>query len=1676
MSGPAVNTTDDTTGQDRLAAQRLTRLLDYVEALVKLDERVATRLSQHKLVDGSQFILHQHELAGLPAIKCDFADNDGPIWLRIQRLQRSMPPEIAPECAEWIDISNDPTRAPELRETVHHRLGQAEQQRLVAEGKARAEDCIRSLKINKSDPPNEVFYDVMLRLEDRPETRAALEAYCAGPWARWSEQERPRRRSIAVYQRLFEIAQRLLQSGGSEAIELIWGIGLSRWKKAAEVIDLPMIECGVEIEIAETGNADITIRPRSGISRVELRPFEKLAGPRFVLAEDAARRCLRSLETPDSEGISPFRHESFEPTLKICGSQLDPEGRYLPDHKSLAANEPVPEAEGEFLTISDRYVLYARRRSSNSVLRDIDQMKQAVSGGDEQEPVKIEGSARTLVLGPTDGIDDTFKPLGDRLGEVGGLPLDGVDEPVDFDHGDLFFPKAFNDEQVEIIRRLENSDGLVVQGPPGTGKTHTIANIISHMLATGRRVLVVSHGETALRVIQEQLPEGVRDLAISVTTSEREGLKQVEKAVGLMLGIVNTIDMNRNRQLKLIHDLDTNIVANRRRLAEIDEQLAALAAPHMSTVPGLQQTPYEIASRLVENRARHAWFTDRPTRSLSDAGVNMAEMEALFAARRTVKECLKYLGERLPSPANLPDPETVRAWHQDLLAAQNLTANSEALEPLTRRAIAKLGLEGAEHLAASLKGLASKMDGLKRHAWAWALAEARARSEATADRLEPLVSAFLADAQDLIRRRAAFLSRPVELPKELPPQKQLVQILDALVAGKNPFGILAFSTRAHQPVFEAIRVAGVRPATAHDWQHVRVFIAFRTEVESLSVRWEALRPELSAPAELAFGISALSSLAHLVDALDAAIVGIPGELSNLSRHLSTALGSEAEARAILQHPAAIASFSDALSRHVSSIRLASVTKNVAETAAMFDGSECDLTGYAKQILNELMGKPSLDAGQLTKAWHALRARLGHMLSLGPLFDRITVTTRAIALAGAPVWAERLRTEAVQDVGDPAVPPDWAEAWEWATRLSYLEKIGATADLARLHRDRIETEKALREGFAAVVKERTFYNLAATMKGSAKAALQGFANIIRRLGAGTGQRAVLHRQNAREAMQRCYDAVPCWIMPAWRVSEQLPAMLASFDLVILDEASQSDARELPALLRGKKILVVGDDRQVSPSSAFLSIANIARLRHNFLSEFPFRAEVEPGASIYDLARVMFPAKFVMLKEHFRCVEPIIRFSMQFYNQNLIPLRIPKPSERLDPPLIDIYVEDGQRRGKSKINPAEAEIVVSEIEKIVDATQMSAEGNAARARSIGVISLIGADQAVYIQKLLMERIGEAAMVRHRVVCGDSATMQGDERDIVFISMVADRTRKQAQTSIQYQQRYNVALSRARDRMILVRSVREEDLNPKDLKAKVIAHFRDPMPKVESPTTELIDLCQSEFEKSVFRALVQRGYYVTPQVGSVGFSIDMVVEGEGGRRLAIECDGDRYHGPDRWADDMRRQRILERVGWTFWRCFGSNYSLNPEGVLDDLIETLDRMKIKPLERAAASRGFSEHCTVRAVDVPVPEGGVPSSADIISAFVATESAGSADEPEYQLKEGDRVIICHLDVEPPRPEFYTISSAADDPINGYLHVGSPLGRALAQASPGDETTYVDNGKERAILFVSLEIAAAQAA
>jgi very-short-patch-repair endonuclease len=499
-----------------------------------------------------------------------------------------------------------------------------------------------------------------------------------------------------------------------------------------------------------------------------------------------------------------------------------------------------------------------------------------------------------------------------------------------------------------------------------------------------------------------------------------------------------------------------------------------------------------------------------------------------------------------------------------------------------------------------------------------------------------------------------------------------------------------------------------------------------------------------------------------------------------------------------------------------------------------------------------------------------------------------------------------------------------------------------------------------------VRLRTFLGMKSSLSPRVEAALAKFTAAIARLGKGTGKTAGRFRRIIREAALDAARAVPCWILPEWRVAEQLPAELGSFDLVVIDEASQSDITALPAILRGKKVLIVGDDKQVSPTPVGIEDRKVLQLKTTFLTGIPFADQMDPATSLYELAGMVYPGRAIILREHFRCVEPIISFSSHFYPKPLIPLRLPTASERLNPPLIDLYVPHGRR--VREVNEAEVDVIVTEIRKMV--ADPAFEG-----RSIGVISLIGNAQANRIYTRLITELGAEVIEKHRIMCGNAATFQGQERDIVFLSMVACPETAVAQTSRVFEQRFNVAASRARDRLILVRSVASSDLKPGDLKLALIEHFRAPMKGNVIRPKEVLEVCESGFERDFGLCLLDLGYRIRPQVSVGGYAIDFVVEGSDDRRLAIELDGDKYHGPDRWAEDIKRQRALERLGWTFWRCWGSAWISDREGCLADLMATIHRLGIEPIGTGEIDRAYTEHIEVRVqTDAePVMEESVP-------------------------------------------------------------------------------------------------------
>lgn len=1079
----------------------------------------------------------------------------------------------------------------------------------------------------------------------------------------------------------------------------------------------------------------------------------------------------------------------------------------------------------------------------------------------------------------------------------------------------------------------------------------------------------------------------------------------------------------------------------------MDAELDKIADQQLAKVGPNGETPGSLAQRIVSQRQAYLWFVDRPTRFSVEIEITDADIAALSEARRRVGDLIDHLLAHLPAPADLPDAEIVGRWHLDLLAASEHRAAANS-GPARSLQIKVNETDDALGLAKILDGLAVVQQGVTQAPWIVPLLLSAIRGEQNSwcDRLRERLD----EAAEVTATQVELLRRSVELPPNLLDNHEARGAIMRAAAGQKLWPLIAFGKSEPKALVAAIRIDGaaVPEGDTISWVHVNAVLFNVLREREAKARWDAFAKEIGAP----FGQSNRDYKATVE--FCQALVTVCDNARDQSTLLSSIVANAFTTEQVFKNANLCNGLAQQIRAAVASLRLSAAEQDRHRVLGLFSGS--DLTSVLVQrLFSEVLGKTS-SAQKVATVWSQILKRLADLKARSRDFETITAITQIIEQAGAPLWAARLKTETSTN-SDALLPATWREAWDHAASDAFLTRIDERERLAKLANERGEAERHCSRLFGELVRARTFYELNRRLLPSIKSALVEFVRALAKIGKGTGKTAWIHRRAAREAMGRCYAAVPCWIMPTWRVAEQLPAELGALDLVIIDEASQSDVTELPALLRGKKILVVGDDRQVSPTPQFVAHEKIEQLRHHYLGGLPFKGLLEPGESIYDLMRAVFPNDRLMLKEHFRCVEPIIRFSMQFYPEKILPLRTPMAHERLDPPLVDIYVPHGTRPKHRKINVAEADVIVDEIRQLTANPVM-------KDRTIGVISLVGAEQAELVRTRLSEAIGEELMQRHAILCGDSATFQGTERDIVFLSMVADPQNKKALTMLRYEQRFNVAASRARDRLVLVRSVTREDLNPNDLKAKLIAHFENPMPEQEQHDDTLA-ACESGFERDVMRKLLDCGYSVQAQVGSLGYRIDMVVEGENGARLAIECDGDRYHGPEQWRQDMRRQRTLERVGWRFWRCFASSFYRDPDAVIADLTGMLSRMGIQPMGKrhSQSMRRYTEHRIV----APAPSISVAPIVEI-SSGLSDAREELFTEPAGGIRVGDKIVIIYSDSA--RRISLRLTQDTNDPTKGFFSVASPLGQAVLGAEEGDEIeVQLDDGRHRKALIEAVE-------
>lgn len=139
---------------------------------------------------------------------------------------------------------------------------------------------------------------------------------------------------------------------------------------------------------------------------------------------------------------------------------------------------------------------------------------------------------------------------------------------------EIYFPLDANREQRRIVEAIRDHRGVLVQGPPGTGKSHTIANLVCHLLATGKRVLITAETGHALRVLKDKLPKEIQPLCVSLLGQGGDAFAELNAAV-------QEITSRQAAWSPGVHDeriaeIDRELDAKRRRLADIDTELRSL--------------------------------------------------------------------------------------------------------------------------------------------------------------------------------------------------------------------------------------------------------------------------------------------------------------------------------------------------------------------------------------------------------------------------------------------------------------------------------------------------------------------------------------------------------------------------------------------------------------------------------------------------------------------------------------------------------------------------------------------------------------------------------------------------------------------------------------------------------------------------------------------------------------------------------------------------------------------------------------------------------------------------------------------------------------------------------------------------------------------------------------------
>jgi hypothetical protein len=1048
--------------------------------------------------------------------------------------------------------------------------------------------------------------------------------------------------------------------------------------------------------------------------------------------------------------------------------------------------------------------------------------------------------------------------------------------------------------QLRALLAVREGRHLVVQGPPGTGKSQTIANLLAEAIGTGKKVLFVAEKMAALDVVKRRLDAlglGAACLELhSHQASKKMLLDELRQTLGLgrpatgLAGADEVAQLPRYRQV--LNDYARAVGAplgrSRRTAQQVAGELLALDAARGPVA--LPPVPFARLADWADADAAHAEaLAARLQATLQKIGP--PQQLPFWGSERTVL----LPADQAPLARLLAG---ATAAGQRLQAAAGALAHHLGLPTPAGRLAAEALLPAARHaqLAPPLAGTdAAPAAWLAQASYLAEVLHAGATYQALRRQYEPMLLPE-AWAQPLLAERAALLAYGDKWWKFLVGDyRRARQRLQSLWRGRLPKPAAEVL-----PVIDAIRAAA---------QHAQAVAEFAPLGEQLfGAAWQGLRSDW--PALL--GRQEYLTFTHQRIAR--------GELP------AALLAYLARPRPLADDLAApLAALEQALDQQRHAVQAVAEALQLNEARRFGPAGRLQFHPFAGQLATLAAWAADLPALYLTTEWNNVAAttQAEQLPELLPLAETWPEAGQHLAHAVRHTWLTHLQRLAYSQY--PALRQfERASHEEVAARFRL-------ADGAALHHERI---RVMRQHFDGLPNPQA-----------------GGQMVVIRNELAKKSRHLPLRQLVERAGRAVQAIKPVMLMSPLSVASYLPPGAVEFDLVIFDEASQVRPVEaLGAIARGRQLVVVGDARQLSPTSFFDSLTA------------PGDDDEADGASatadipsILELCQARQMPE-LLLRWHYRSRHPalIAAANHLFYEDKL--LTFPSPGGAGQLGLVYHHLPDTHyERGTTRTNPREAAAV---------AAAVLAHARATPGLTLGVVAFSTAQrQAIQgaLDELRREQPdAEAFFEQHPhepFFLKNLENVQGDERDVILLSLGYGRTAAGI-VALNFgplgreggARRLNVLITRARQRCEVFTNLTAQDIDPARLTdsnpqtsglaaLRVFLHFAQtgqlPPPAAGAPVP-----LEAPFEEAVGRELRARGYVLHPQVGAPGFSLDWaVVDPADPSRyvLGIECDGAVYQRARSARDrDRLRPTILAALGWRLHRIWSADWLRDPAAAL--------------------------------------------------------------------------------------------------------------------------------------------------